>query len=814
MPTQKNNHSLRLAPESLTRRCSLEHFHFENTSELPPERTIYGQPRGVRAIEFGIDIHTRGYNIYVLGPTGSGRVTALRHFIDDRAKNAPTPDDWCYVNNFDHPHKPYALRLPAGQGRVFKSELETLIQSLRSEIPQALDSDAYRQNRTQILNALEDKRRGILDSVQKLAGELSFSIQQTPQGALALVPMADGEPLSAEDYDALPEDQRTDMLEKRRTLEHEMEEALRETRDLQHHAEEELDNLRREITLQIINAHMLDLTPKYEFSERALHYLEAVRQDVLDSLDMFESSTDDPAPQEALPFPVPAARQPGSDPFRKYEVNVVVENEPGSGAPVVFIDLPSYRNMIGRIEHEVQFGVLSTNFTHIRGGGLHQANGGFLIVRAKDLLRQPLVWEALKRALSISCVVIEDEMQGGMSVMSTQTLEPERIPLDLTVVMVGSQELYYALYDIEEDFRDLFRVKADFGDQMERSHASEDYYAHFIATRCHQEGLPHFTREAVGSIIEYGSWMVSDQRKLSTKFGQIAPLLHEAAFFAQRNDHTLVTAEDVAQAIAERTFRNNELEELAQERITEGMIYIDVEGEVEGQVNALVVISVGDHTFGLPSRVTARVQMGSDGIIQIDRESDMTGPIHDKGVMTLEGYLGGRYANDYPLTLTAHISFEQNYGGVEGDSASSTELYALLSALSGFPIRQDLAVTGSVNQRGQIQPIGGVTQKVEGFFNTCKERGLTGAQGCIIPQSNVEGLMLNDEIIAAVEKGEFHVYAIDTIDEGIALLTGRTSEEVHEAVNKRLHDLAEKMKAFEDGDKSEDGEKSDSDSSE
>jgi lon-related putative ATP-dependent protease len=753
----------------------------------------------VRAIEFGIDIHTSGYNIYVLGPTGSGRVTALRHFIDDRAKASPTPDDWCYVHNFEYAHKPQALKLPPGHGRILKAEMESLIEVLRAEIPRALESDAYRQSRSQIINALDDKRRDILDRVQKLAGEMSFAIQQTPQGTLGIIPIADGEPLSADAYDALPEDQRADLLEKRRSLEHEMEDALRDTREFQRAAEEELDSLRREITLQIIDSHMLDMNPRYEFSERALHYLEAVRQDILDSVDIFEAR-EESAPQQTLP----GTQGPQSDPFRKYQVNVLVEHEPDSGAPVVFVDLPSYRNLIGRIEHEVRFGMMSTDFTHIRGGGLHQANGGFLIVRAQDLLRQPLVWEALKRALNISCVVIEDEMQGGMSVMSTQTLEPERIPLDLTVVMVGSQDLYYALYEIEEDFRDLFRVKADFGDQMDRNPKSEAYYAQFIATRCHEDNLPHFSREAVGCVVEHGSWMVSDQRKLSTQFGHISPLLHEAAFFARRNDHALVTADDVMQAIEERNFRNNELEELAQERITDGTVFIDLEGEVEGQVNALVVIMVGDHTFGLPSRVTARVQMGREGIIQIDRESDMTGPIHDKGVLTLEGYLGGRYAKDYPLTLTAHISFEQNYGGVEGDSASSTELYALLSALSGFSIRQDLAVTGSVNQRGQVQPIGGVTQKVEGFYNACKVRGLTGTQGCIIPQSNIEGLMLNDETIAAVENGEFHVYAVATIDDGIALLTGRSPEEIHEAVDKRLRELAEKMKAFEDGDKSED----------
>jgi lon-related putative ATP-dependent protease len=422
-----------------------------------------------------------------------------------------------------------------------------------------------------------------------------------------------------------------------------------------------------------------------------------------------------------------------------------------------------------------------------------------MILRVRDILQHPFAWEALKRALNSRQVVIEDPDSRGMTVMATQQLEPEPIPIKVKVVLVGSPDLYYLLHGVEESFPDLFRVKADFVDAMDRTPENETHYAEFIATRCRSEGLRHFNAQAVARVIDYGSWLISDQEKLSTQFGQIAPLIYESAFFAKRNQHELVMADDVEQAIAARTYRNNQIEELSLERITRGMIFIDVTGEVVGQVNGLVVITMGDHIFGLPSRLTARVFMGRKDVVQIDRESNLTGPIHDKGVLILQGYLGGRYAQDYPLTLTASLTFEQNYGGVEGDSASSAELYALLSALSNFPIRQDFAVTGSVNQRGQIQPIGGATQKIEGFFNVCNTRGLTGTQGVLIPKSNVHNLMLNDDVVNAVEDGKFHIYAVETVDEGIALLTGKSADAVHQAVDARLRFLAETLAEFEEG---------------
>ncbi len=786
-----------LIPDQLRRHCETDPFQFKDTSELPGKLTIFGQARGVEAIEFGIDIDSPGYNLYVLGPTGSGRLTAVQHFIHERAADDPTPDDWCYVYNFKEKHKPRAICLPAGQGRALQADMDRFISTLREEVGRVFESETYLEARNTIRNRFEEQSQTILNNVQRMAAEKSFSIQATPQGMMMITPLADGKPIDQDAYDTLSEEQKNQITANRRELEEAIEDAFRETRQLQGEIQNTMQTLRRDTASQVIDRDMGDIVKKYEASEMALQYFRDVRDDILDTLDEFQRGDQGDAqggdgPQRPM---LPGSDTPSD---KRYAVNVLVENTPGTGAPVILIELPSYQNLVGRIEHEVRFGMLTTDFTHIKSGALHRANGGFLILRVRDLLQHPFSWEALKRALNSRQVVIEDPDTRGMTVMATQTLEPEPVPLHLKVILVGSPDLYYLLHNMEESFPDLFRVKADFDDTMERTAENEQHYAEFIATRCHQENLRHFDAQAVARVVDYGSWLISDQEKLSTQFNQITPIIYESDFFARRNGHQIVTAADVEQAIAARIYRHNEPEEHSQEQIARGMQFIDVTGEVVGQVNALTVISLGDYMFGLPSRLTARVYMGRENVVQIDRESELSGPIHDKGVLILQGYLGGRYAQDYPLTVTASLTFEQSYGGVEGDSASSAELYALLSALSGFPVRQDIAVTGSVNQRGQVQPIGGATQKVEGFFNTCKTRGLTGTQGVIIPKTNVHNLMLRDEVVRAIEDGQFHVYAVETVDEGIALLTGIPADAIHTAVDTRLRHLAEALAAFED----------------
>lgn len=785
---------LKLKPEQLNRRCSLDHFTFKDTSELSKRQTIYGQDRGTQAIEFGIAIPHNGYNMYVLGPSGSGRLSAVEHFINESARHAQTPNDWCYVFNFKQPNCPTTFDLPPGQGRQLKDDMETFIANLRGEIPQLFESEMYLKAESDIKDRFNEKNDEILKRVNSLASEKSFSLQATQQGVIMIVPMKDGQALTPDQIAELAEDEQTAIMEGRRELEEAIEDAFREIRSINMQSSEELNSLRQDMAKQIVEAHLGEVIKEYDSRGTVIEYLWAVRDDILEELEHFETTQDQDDTQNQNPLA--AARQSTEDFMKRYSVNVFVEHELDSGAPVIVLDLPTYQNLIGRIEHEAKFGVLTTDFTQIISGALHRANGGFLILRAADFLPQPFAWEALKRALNNGEVKIEDMQARGMSVMATQQLEPEPIPIDLKVVMVGSPQLYYLLYNSEEDFKDLFRVKADFNDMMERSHEREADYAAFIATLCHNEELLHFDTSAVGRIVDYGSWLISDQRKLSTTFGQITPVIYESVFFAQKNAHTVVTAADVDQALAAREYRNNEAEELSKEHIIDGSILLDVEDSVVGQINGLVVITLGDHIFGLPARLTARVFMGRKDVVQIDREIAMTGPIHDKGVLILQGYLGGRYAQDYPLSITATLTFEQNYGGVEGDSASSTELYALLSALSGFPIRQDIAVTGSVNQHGKIQPIGGVTQKVEGFYKICKERGLTGTQGVIIPQTNIHNLMLNDEVVQAVRDGKFHLYAVETVDEGIAILTDQETEAVHQAVDARLRQFAERLATF------------------
>lgn len=787
----------RVAPESLTRACDEARFSFQDTSELSTRQTIIGQERGTAAIAFGIDIKSHNFNLFVLGPAGSGRLTAVKHFINERVADSPSPDDWVYVHNFDPPHRPNAIRLPAGQGRQFCLDMEGLIETLRSELATLFESEAYQRAEQQIMESLQTDSEAVIGPIQEMADEKGFALQQTPQGALMIMPVRDGEPLTPDQVQAMSEEERQQLMADRQELEQALQKAFRESQSIQQRAQSAIENLQQDMASQVLDTHMGEMLARYDLHGEVIDYLQAVRDDILQSLDEFQNGSDDGPP--TTPQELMARRQQlAANNSNRYTVNVLVSHQPEDGAPVVLLDLPTYQNLVGRIEHVARFGVLSTDFSHIRSGALHEANGGFLIVRALDILQHPFAWEALKRALSRQEVTIEQPDIANPTVNTTEQLQPEPIPLDIKVVLVGSAWLYYTLYAEDDQFRELFRVKADFDNIMDRTEENEDAYARFIATLCHHEDLLHFNAAAVRRVVDYGSWLAADQQKLSTQFGQLAPLIYESVYFAEQNGHETVTAADVQAAIEANTYRNNLLETRSHERILDGTVYIDVEGEVVGQVNGLVVVQQGDYSFGLPSRLTARVFMGRKDVVQIDRESRMTGPIHDKGVMILQGYLGGRYAQDYPLRLTATLSFEQTYGAIEGDSASSTELYSLLSALSDFPIKQGIAVTGSVNQRGQIQPIGGVTQKVEGFYAICKARGLTGEQGVIIPKTNVRHLMLNQEVVDAVAEGQFHVYAVETVDEGIAILTGQEPETIHQAVDERLRSLAEAIAAFGD----------------
>jgi lon-related putative ATP-dependent protease len=811
-----NTDELELSPEQLRRACSVEHFNFKTTADLSPERKIIGQPRGVRAIEFGIDIRSPGFNIYVLGPSGTGRTTAISQFLEDRAITDEVPRDWVYVNNFKLPHQPNAISLSAGQGVRLRDDMASLIEYLRREIPRALETEEFQKEMEKHDLRFQEQRDQRFQAVQDAAHQQNLTIMQGPSG-LAILPFIDGKPVPPEQIESLDAALVKQLEASRTEIAQLLEDAMRELHELEKQTNQAKRDLECAAAANVFDRQLAEMHATYADNYEVLTYLDAVRADVLDNLTLFKDSGSEEQPES----PVQAMMQAqyaaeGQERFRKYRVNVMVDHSQTKGAPVVVEELPTYPNLVGRIEGEVRMGALRTDFTMIKPGALHQANGGYLVLNVIDLLKQPFSWDGLKHALNSAEIRIEDlALRMGAGVLTPQqTIEPEPIPLNVKVVLLSPPQLYYLLYGIEEDFSELFKVKADFDSEMPRDNTGEDEYAVFIAARCSEENLLHFTPAAVGKVVEYGSWLVDDQNKLSTLFGTIADVVREAAYWASRADSDVVDAEHVRQAIQERDYRANELQERIQGRIADGTIFIDTEGEVVGQINGLSIVNLGDLAFGQPSRVTARIYMGKDGVIDIEREVEMSGPIHNKGVLTLRGYLGGQYATEHPLSMSASITFEQNYSGVEGDSAASTELYALLSALSALPLRQDIAVTGSVNQKGEVQPIGGATQKIEGFFDVCKARDLTGRQGVIIPRANAKDLMLREDVVEAVKTGQFHIYAVENVDQGIEILTGTPAGQrvedgsypegtVHHAVQARLRALAEGIERFGKSEKAE-----------
>lgn len=781
-----------LPPEKLRFRCDPEIFTFQTTAELMPVNAIIGQPRGLRAIEFGISIPSEGYNIFIMGPAGTGRTTAIERYLQERARTRPTPDDWVYVHNFQTPHQPRAISLPAGDAVIFQTHMIHLITNISHDLPQAFDTEVYDQAVADVRQKFEAEQEALLQFFNKRAADQGFGLVNTPSGPV-IVPWRDGQPLTPEAAQKLSPDERQALQKRQSALEDELEDVLQQIRQLETTARQQVRQIDRDVAAATIQHYFAALRNEYEAYEEVLLYLEEVRQDVLNQIDDFAPPDGDEGREIDL---------------RRYEVNVLVTHGQGAGAPVVVEHNPSFYNLFGRIEYEMQSGVVQTHFANIKAGSIHQANGGYLIMDAADLLQDGgETWEALKRALKGGQARIQLAATMDSSQVLAKSLNPEPIPLQVKIVLVGNPALYYTLYDQDEAFRALFKVRADFDATMPRNAENVQAYATFIATRCQQEDLLPFDREAVARVVEFGVELAEHQQRLTTRFGAVVDLVREASFWSARNGRSLVTTADVQTALAERTYRANRMEEEMREEILQGILFIATEGSVVGQVNGLSVIDTGEHAFGQPGRITARTYMGETGVVHIERETAMSGPIHQKGVLTLVGYLGGTYAQHHPLTLSASLTFEQNYGGVEGDSASSAELYALLSSLSDLPLHQGRAVTGSVNQRGEVQPIGSVNEKVAGFFRLCAARGLTGEQGVLIPASNEVHLMLHEDVLAAVAAGQFHIWPVRTIDEGMELLTGvpaggRQADgtypegTIHEAVHRRLLALARELKTF------------------
>ncbi len=767
-----------LASHELRYTCNPAPFAFRTTADLEPLDEIIGQERAVEALKLGLgikDVKSR-YNIYVAGDPGTGKMSAVERFLGRASEGEPAPPDLCYVHNFESPYNPRCLELPAGKGRQFRSELEQHIKRLQREIPKLLESDEFKARSKKILERFGERRTTKLDEMEARCRELGFAIQRTPIGINTLPLRDNGEPLSQEEYDALPKEKRDAIRERQGEVQGVIQERLQAVAQLDEEREEEVKTLAKEAVLFMIEPHFAQLESRFEGLPRVIEHLHAVKQSVADSLEDFQNNS---SQAKKSPFPFSMPQQ--SDPFKRYAVNLLVDHGDTHGAPVVVEHNATYPNLFGSIERRVQMGIAITDFTMIKPGSLHRANGGYLVLNANNLFRLGISWEALKIAIKRREIQIEDPWQ-MLGYSTTEGLRPEAVPFRIKLIIIGSPLIYELLHFYDEDFSKLFNVKVDFGTEMDRTPGHEQELARFLAGCAAEDPtvLP-FTPSGVARMVEYAVELAGDQKKLSCQFANVVSIAKEASYWARVGGSPHVDRDHAERAIAERDHRLARIDEKIREMIARGQLFIDTDGERVGQLNGLAVLQLGEYAFGKPSRITATAQAGKGGIVDIEREAKLGGNTHAKGILILKGYLGERFAREKPLSFTAHLTFEQSYSMIDGDSASSAELYALLSALSGVPLRQGLAVTGSVNQRGEIQPIGGVNEKIEGFFRACRERGLTGHQGVLIPRTNIDNLMLSREVVEAVEAAAFHIYPVSTIEEGIEILTGAAAGTPDEA---------------------------------
>jgi len=793
-------------------RCDPDTLPFESTENIQPCQEIIGQERGLEAIRVGIDINSIGYNIFVTGLAGTGRFTTIKCVLEEIDIKEKMPNDLCYVNNFKNPDMPHMISLPAGQGNAFKKEMETLIEALKKKIPLMFENETYLNKKKEVVERYRNKQAEMFREFEKKVNKEGFSlvqIQMGPYSRPGILPLVEGNPVNIEQLETmveegkLPKEELERMKEKQTGLINELEEIFKETRKSEKGVKEELTSLDNEVISPVVKDSISDIKEKFDY-EKVRRYLEEVQEDILTNLNRFREKEESPAPPiPGLVFPQPV------DSFSEYQVNVLVDNSETQKAPIIVETTPNYRNLFGTIERVVdRSGIWKTDFTHIKAGTFLRASGGYLIFNALEALVEPGVWPALKRTLKNQ--VMEVQTFDPFYLFATSALKPEPIECNTKVIMIGDTYLYHLLYNLDDDFKKIFKIKADFDSVMKKDTERIQQYASFIRKICDEEKLRPFDKTGMAAVVEYGVRMTGRQKKLSTRFHLIADLLREANYWALKDESDVVREEHVDKAIEKKIYRLNLIEEKIQEMIDEGTILIDSDGMVAGQVNGLSIYNLGDYMFGKPSRITVKTSMGKAGIINIEREAEMSGPTHNKGVYILAGYLRGKYAQDKPITMSASICFEQSYSGVDGDSASSTEIYALLSSISGLPLRQDIAVTGSVNQKGEIQPIGGVNEKIEGFFDVCKAKGFTGRQGVMIPYLNIDDLMLRKDVVETVKEGKFRIYPVKTIDQGIEILTGVEAGErledgkfregtVNDLVDKKLRELGMKIKEFEGG---------------
>ncbi len=752
--------------KDLDNKCSEALFPFKTTAELNTYEGIIGQERASKAMKFGLKMKMRGYNIYMSGPTGTGKTSFAKQIVNEIAANMKVPDDWCYIYNFNKPNQPMAINLPAGMGKEFQTDMEAFVKVIKQEIVNAFDNDQYEKEKAEIMEEYESKKDELLNKLSNDAEKHGFKVN-TGSSGIYFLPIIEGKTISEEEFETLDEDIKEEINEKTNILQQDTLDIIRKLKNNDKETKQKVSQWENKIALLALGVQMNDLKVKYKKFSVIEEYLDSIQQDILDNLDDFrEEEVSEEQPQFIIPF-----MQKEETPVYKYKVNVLVDNNSLKGAPVIVDFNPTYPNLIGKIEYDSEFGSVSTDYTKIKPGLFHLANGGYLILQAKDVLGNPQAYEAINRVLKTKKINIEN-MKDQSGVVAVPALKPQPIPVDIKVILVGNTSIYQLLYEYEEDFRKLFKVKVDFDEEMDRSEENILKLASFISGFCRKENTLHFDKSGVAKVVEYASWLVEDQKKLSTRFNDIVEILCEACMWAEDDGARSVKARHVKQAIVEKAARCDRVDKKMLEMLNDGTIMVDTDGEQIGQINGLTVMDMGDYSFGKPSRITASTYIGESGIVNVEREVDLSGTSHSKGVLILSGYIGQKYAQDFPLSLTASLCFEQLYGGVDGDSASSAELYAILSSLSEVPIKQYIAVTGSVNQKGEIQPVGGVSYKIEGFFELCKLRGLDGKHGVIIPHQNVKNLVLNEEVLDAVRKKLFHIYPVATIDQGIQLLTG------------------------------------------
>jgi len=788
--------------DALYRRCDQSLLTFETTEELEELIDLPGQARAIEATRFGIGIKRQGYNLFVLGSPSSGKHAMIREYLKRVAATEAPPLDLCYVNNFEDPRRPIALRLPPGTAVRLRTDMAELVRDLKSAIPSLFESEDYRNRRQVIDEEFKTRQEQAFEKLQERGKAKNLVLVRTPVG-FAVAPVRDGAVISPEDFHKLPEAEQKQTQADIEALQGDLEATVRQLPEWDKERRERIRELNREVT-KLVVGHLTDaLDAKYREIPEVAAYLDAVENDIIEHVDAFLAT---PAERPATGGDAGSLRMVDGDRFRRYLVNVIVDSTAGVGAPVVYEDNPTYMNLVGAVEHLAEMGTLVTDFGLIRGGALHRANGGYLLLDAHKLLQQSFAWEALKRALRSREIRIETPAQ-MMSLVSTVTLTPQPVPLDVKVALIGDRWLYYLLSQHDFEFHELFKVAVDFEDDMQWNAETTAAYARLIGSMARRENLKPLDRGAVARTIEHSARLADDASKLSMHIGELADVVREADYWAGDDGRAVIEARDVQQAIDAQHRRNDRVRERSQEVIQRGLVLIDTAGAKVGQVNGLSVLSVGNLTFGKPSRITAKIRLGRGEVVDIERQVELGGPIHSKGVMILSAFLSSRYAGDHPLSLWASLVFEQSYGGVEGDSASSAELYALLSALADLPIKQSLAVTGSVNQHGDVQVIGGVNEKIEGFFDTCAARGLDGSQGVLIPAGNVTHLMLRRDVVEAAVAGRFCVYPVRTIDEGIELLTGVPAGEraadgkfpvgsVNRLVEDRLIALADQRRRF------------------